>query len=437
MTTVAVEGQMADTLSKARQLGIEIPTLYLPAPGIDLGRWAIVACDQFTSQPDYWQAAESIVADAPSTLRLVLPEIYLESPGETPVADRVTLINQTMAAYLDQKTLVPLQPGCMLIDRQTKLHRSRKGLLLAIDLEHYDFKPGNRELTRATEGTVLDRIPPRQAIRQDALLELPHVQLLIDDPGRTVIEPLFAAVAQAEPLYATDLMLEGGSVRGWSIPAESEALGVAIDALGKLPSLRDYGLLFAVGDGNHSLATAKAHWNSLKGSVAPDHPARFALVEVINIHDQGLDFEPIHRAIFNVDFELFLSHAERYFAKLAAAKPEAGAQATVTHRVPVFGPGRSTDLLITLGAKDLLVGAVQAMLDNLVERHPEARLDYIHGDEVVCNLAAVGAVGLLLPALDKADFFGIIARDGILPRKTFSMGEAFEKRYYFESRRIR
>ncbi len=445
MTNATRNGLTAETLEKARQLGIEIPTLYLPGPGVDLKRWAVVACDQFTSQPEYWQAAEQQVGVAPSTLRLVLPEIYLEHPGDTPVADRVARINETMATYLDQQTIIPLQPGCMLIDRKTSLHPSRKGLLLAIDLEHYDFQPGNRELTRATEGTVLDRIPPRQAIRQDALLELPHVQLLIDDPTHTVIEPLFAAVDQNEPLYATELMQDGGAVRGWAIPADSQALAAAIDALGQLASLHEFGLLFAVGDGNHSLATAKAHWNSLKATVAPDHPARFALVEVINIHDAGLDFEPIHRAIFNIELDLFLSHSQRFFAKTAAARsaaqsvPASGgdADSLVTHAVPVFGPGWSSELQVTLGAKELLVGAIQAMLDDLAVRHPETRLDYIHGDDVVRELAEKGAVGLLLPALDKADFFGIIARDGILPRKTFSMGEAFEKRYYFESRRIR
>lgn len=444
MSNTNREGLAATAQEKARQLGIEIPTLYLPRPGVDLQRWAVVACDQYTSQPEYWQAAEEQVGSEPSTLRLVLPEIYLEQPGDTPVASRVAQINENMAVYLQDQTLVPLQPGCMLIDRKTKLHASRKGLLLAIDLEHYDFKPGNRELTRATEGTVLDRIPPRQAIRRDALLELPHVQLLIDDPGRTVIEPLFAAVDPAKPLYSTELMLDGGAVCGWAIPADSPALAGAIDALGQLASLREFGLLFAVGDGNHSLATAKAHWDSLKATVGPEHPARFALVEVINIHDAGLDFEPIHRAIFNVDLELFQNHFQRFFAKYPAtahstpADPESKTEPyeLVTHTVPVFGPGWSTELQVTLGAGELLVGAIQAMLDDLAVRHPDTRLDYIHGEDVIHELADKGAIGLLLPALSKADFFGIIARDGILPRKTFSMGEAFEKRYYFESRRI-
>ncbi|MDD2457250.1 MAG: DUF1015 domain-containing protein [Eubacteriales bacterium] len=427
---------MSDQLYNLTQsLGVAIPELYVPKEGIDLARWAVVACDQYTSQPDYWQQAETYVGDVPSTLRLVLPEIYLEHPGDSPVANRIARINQTMADYLAQGILVPLAPGCMLIDRATRLHPSRKGLLIAIDLERYDFMPGNRELTRATEGTVLDRIPPRQAIRKDALLELPHVQLLIDDPGRTVIEPLYTALASQAPLYATELAQDGGFVTGWHVPAESGLLADACMALSQLASLKEYGLLFAVGDGNHSLATAKAHWDSIKSDVAPDHPARYALAEIINIHDQGLDFEPIHRAVFQVDFEQFLDHAERFFKKKRTTTTHP--DQTLFVPVPVYGPGFRTDLSVPLLPGELIVGAVQAMLDDLLIRHPDVRLDYIHGEEVVQDLAGKGAVGLLLPALDKSEFFGIIARDGILPRKTFSMGEAFEKRYYFESRRIR
>lgn len=420
---------------RAAQLGIQIPTLFLPRAGTDLTRWAVVACDQYTSQPKYWQNVEEFVGDAPSALRLVLPEIYLEHPGTQTVADRVGEINQTMARYLYDGTLAELPAGVMVIDRKTPLHPSRKGLLLAIDLETYDFRPGNRELTRATEGTVLDRIPPRQAVRRDAWLELPHVQLLIDDPNQTVIEPLYDAVRHLSPLYQTDLMQDGGSVTGWHVAADSPILAQAIEALYLLDSLREFGLLFAVGDGNHSLATAKAHWDSIKKDVAADHPARYALTEIINIHDKGLDFEPIHRAVFNLDFDLFVHHAQHYFAKLEANR--AFEAATITHTVALYGQDRSFFLQITLEEDALLVGSVQAMLDDLIDRHPKARLDYIHGEDVVHELAHQGAIGLMLPALNKADFFGIIARDGILPRKTFSMGESFEKRFYLEARKIR
>jgi hypothetical protein len=419
----------------AEPLGISIPSLYLPASGIDLTRWAVVACDQYTSQPEYWNAVETLVGSAPSTLRLVLPEIYLEQPGTIPVSDRIDQINQSMADYLNRQILVEQAPGCMLVDRKTRLHPSRKGLILAIDLECYDFNPGNCRLTRATEGTVLDRIPPRQAIRKDAILELPHVQLLIDDPGHTVIESLFAGFSQSQPVYDTVLMQDGGAVRGWAVSAGSPELAQALQALAKLPSLCDYGLLFAVGDGNHSLATAKAHWDSLRSSVGPDHPARFALAEVINIHDDGLDFEPIHRALFNISLDDFLVNAQAYLDSHAATLGPAAAQ--VSQNLPVFGPQREASLAVTTAEGELIVAVIQAMLDDLVRTLPETRLDYIHGEDVIRQLAAEGAVGLLLPVLDKAGFFGIIARDGVLPRKTFSMGEAFEKRYYFESRRIR
>jgi hypothetical protein len=434
MPSSATDRLSAELSSRADSLGIRIPSLLVPAQGIDLYRWAVVACDQYTAQPEYWKETERIVGDAPSTLHLVLPEIYLEQPGELPVAGRIARINQTMAEYLQNGVLTELPPGCMLVDRATPFHPSRKGLLLAIDLERYDFQPGNRQLTRATEGTVLERIPPRQAIRRDALLELPHVQLLIDDPHQTVIEPLAAAFATADPLYATPLMQGGGFVRGWPVPADRPELLCALTALSQLESLRQYGLLFAVGDGNHSLATAKAHWESIRATVGPDHPARYALAEVINIHDPGLAFEPIHRVVFNLDAEALLEHARLYFARAAAAHT-AGAEQTAV--VPVLSGGHQTSLEIRCDASELLAGTVQAMLDDLIARRPHVRLDYIHGEEVVRELTGQGAVGLLLPALDKATFFSRIARDGILPRKTFSMGEACEKRYYFESRRIR
>lgn len=423
-----------DRASLCARLGVQIPELFLPNPETDLFRWAVVACDQFTSQPDYWEQVRQFVGAEPSTLDLVLPEIYLETPGNDPVSDRIERINQTMQHYLADGIIQPQLPGWMLVDRSTPLHPSRKGLLLAIDLEHYDFTPGNQELVRATEGTVLDRIPPRQAIRRDALLELPHVQLLIDDPQHSVIEPLFARSAVGQPLYETALMQGGGSVRGWLVPAATDWIDQALAALAALKSLQEFGLLFAVGDGNHSLATAKAHWNSIRSQESPTHPARFALAEVINIHDPGLDFEPIHRAVFGLDFASFMARAGAWLARQATALP----LSAIVHPIPVLWAGERTVLNLRLAPETLPVAAVQDMLDAiLAESGPDVRLDYIHGADVVENLAAEGHIGLLLPALAKDDFFAVIAHDGILPRKTFSMGEAFEKRYYFECRRIR
>ncbi len=427
--------------SLAASLGLAIPVICLPQPALDLYRWAVVACDQFTSQPDYWLETANIVGSQPSTLNLILPEIYLEHPGSLSVEARVGRINATMQQYLADGTLRQLAPGWMAIDRSTPDHPSRKGLVLAVDLECYDFTPGNRQLIRATEGTVLDRIPPRLAIRRDAPLELPHIQLLIDDPRRTVIEPLLACLAKFEPLYDTDLMQGGGHVRGWFAAADSPEIEQALTALSKLDSLQEH-LLFAVGDGNHSLATAKAHWESLRGQVAADHPARYALVEVINIHDEGLAFEPIHRVIFDCTLDAFLVAAAACFvgqglSVIKDVDPGFGAPpANGEQVIPLLWRSSSWQIRIATPRHKLPAGSLQTLLDSMTA-HGDCRVDYIHGEDVVRQLAAAGNLGLLLPVLDKSKFFTIIARDGILPRKTFSMGEAFEKRYYIESRPIR
>ena len=421
------------------RLGICIPSIVLPAPSVNLSRWAVIACDQYTAQPDYWKTVEQQVGPNPSSLHLVLPELYLEHPGDSPVATRIACINQNMQTYLDQEILIEQEPACMLVDRATPLHPSRKGLMLAIDLECYDYTPGNRQLIRATEGTVLERIPPRQAIRKDALLELPHIQLLMDDPGLTVIEPLYRALADGhEPAYHTTLMQGGGEVSGWFVTKQDPAMLAAIQALARLDSLLKHGLLFAVGDGNHSLATAKAHWHSIRSQAGPDHPARYALVEIINIHDQGIAFEPIHRVIFDVDPAVFMAEAKSWLQQ--HSRNRSRSEQDETCEIPVCLPEQDTVLTIRQESSRLVTGTIQAMLDDLIgpgKIFAQARLDYIHGDAVVRQLSRQGHVGLLLPALDKGRFFELIARDGVLPRKTFSMGESFEKRYYIECRKIR
>ena len=421
--------------------GIAVPEIFLPACGLDLYRWAVIACDQHTAETGYWQETAAIVGRSSSSLHLILPELYLEHPAGLPVSRRIGAINQTMCRYLQDGVLRALEPGCMLVDRRTPQHASRKGLVLAVDLDAYDFIPGNRQLIRATEGTVLERIPPRAAIRRDATLELPHVQLLIDDPGCTVIEPLFAELqdAQPEPLYQTPLMQQGGSIRAWQAPAGSGALRRAFQALARLDSLQKQGLLMVVGDGNHSLATAKTHWQALRGQVGPDHPARYALAEVINLHDRGLAFEPIHRSVANLSSNVFLEMAAAHYAgQSMQILPPAGATADPagSHRIPMITAEGRRDLLIGQPAHALAAGTLQDFLDDLTGR-TDARVDYIHGTDVVMKLAQSGQIGLLLPALDKFALFPGIAGHGILPRKTFSMGEANEKRYYMECRKIR
>lgn len=419
--------------------GVIVPEILFPSESVDLYRWAVIACDQHTARPDYWEETARLVGDVPSTLNLILPEYYLEHPDGVPIRERIEAINDAMRRYLSQGILRPLGPGCILTDRQTPEHQSRSGLLLAIDLDCYDYAPGNRNLIRATEGTVVERIPPRAAIRQDAPLELPHAQVLIDDPQHRVIEPLAEAVrtAKMKPLYRTELMQRGGSISGWFFPAGSPELQNALLALGKLNSLRQYGLMMAVGDGNHSLATAKAHWAKNRQSLPADHPARYALVEVINLHDDGLSFEPIHRVLAGISLELLIREAVSWFSDQAPEFVPAGntgAPGTVT--VPVLSRDRQLDLVIGKPRTTLPAGLLQPFLDHLSGK-AGVRIDYIHGSDEVRRLAASGQIGLLLPAMSKQDLFPGLARNGVLPRKTFSMGEAHEKRYYLECRSIR
>lgn len=435
--------------SLCKACGIRIPELYLPAPAIDLTRFAVVACDQFTSEPEYWAETARIADGVPSALNLILPEYFLEHPGDRPVDARIRSINAAMNAYLEQGILLPAGAAAVVLQRATPGRSGRLGLVLAIDLDQYDFTPGNRQLIRATEGTVLDRIPPRVAIRRDAPLELPHVQLLIDDPGRTVIEPLFAAARVGQAIYDFELMQGGGHLTGYRAAAGDPALQTALECLARLESLHRDGLLFAVGDGNHSLATAKAHYERIKAETGPgaagDHPARFALVEVINIHDAGLEFEPIHRAVFDIAPDAFRTAADAFFgtgtvveeatAEHAGSLPEAEILPDGSLILPLLQSDGRRALRIAIPGQPLAADVVTRFLDTLVQGQG-ARIDYIHGAAAVAGLAAQGATGILLPPIDKGSFFAAIARDGILPRKTFSMGEAHEKRYYLEARKI-
>ncbi|HSK88948.1 MAG TPA: DUF1015 domain-containing protein, partial [Anaerolineales bacterium] len=313
-------------------IGIQIPQVYLPRPGTDLAKWAVIACDQFTSQPEYWHDVEKIVGEAPSTLNLTFPEVYLEEPdGEK----RIQNVQASMRRYMDQGILQPHE-GLIYVER-TVGGKTRKGIILCLDLERYDYTKGSSSLIRATEGTIVDRLPPRIKIREGALLELPHILVLIDDPQHTVIEPLSAVKTQFEKLYDFDLMLESGHLTGYAVNQQMEDKVVeALRGLAKPETVAaKYGisqdqpvLLFAMGDGNHSLATAKAIWEKIKPQVGMDHPARYALVEVENVHDEGLDFEPIHRVVFGLKKDLF-AELEKTFGKNLTYKPVAGAQEMV------------------------------------------------------------------------------------------------------------
>ena len=414
------------------ELGFAVPEILIPQQGTDFKKWAVIACDQYTSEPEYWADCEKEVGDAPSTLNLVLPEVYLGTEKET---EKLDSIAKTAGKYLEDGILTGIGTGFILTDRATSLHPSRKGLMAAIDLEGYSFEPGNKNICRATEGTVLSRIPPRVRIRANSPLELPHIMILIDDPKGITIEKAFEMTKAEgiEPLYDTDLMLGSGHITGTFIPDGSAIAESIVNGLATLKSENGDGLLFLVGDGNHSLASAKAHWENVREGLSEEerkgHPARFALAEIVNIHDKGLDFEPIHRVIFNVSGEEFIAKAKEYFKDSGL---ELNGDTSGKQSFTVVCEG-SSDVTVSLSnpPHTLAVGSVQMMIDSL-----GLECDYIHGEDSVRNLATAGNTGVLVPAISKDTFFGTVEKEGVFPRKTFSMGEAFEKRFYLEAKKI-
>lgn len=425
-------------------IGVAVPDILLPAPGADLRRWAVVACDQFTSQPEYWSRLATEIGDAPSTLHLIYPEVYL---GEPDPGARIARINDTMRDYLERGLLQTLPESFILVRRQSESGAVRWGLMVAIDLEAYDYSPGSRSLVRATEGTILDRIPPRKRIRQDAPLELPHIMVLISDPGRSVIEPLTSQTDRLTQVYDTDLVAGGGHITGWAVSDPADLAQVA-QALAGLHHQLDPAnpLLFAMGDGNHSLATAKSCWEDVKAGLdeaeRAQHPARYALVELENIFDPGLDFEPIHRVLFATSRDAFETELARHCAgfvrepvpdldTLLAALETTGEQA--------FGTACGDELdvyVVQQPQASIAAGTLQRVIDALAAEGHE--VDYIHGADVTAELAGDEAnLGLFLPEVSKKTFFASLVADGALPRKTFSIGQAAEKRYYLEARAIR
>ena len=431
-------------------LGIQIPQVYLPQKGTDLAKWAVIACDQFTSQPEYWNNVEKIVGGAPSTLNLTFPEVYLEIPGGE---ERIKNVQASMRKYMEEGILQP-HDGLIYVER-TVAGKTRKGLVLCLDLEAYDYNKGSSSLIRATEGTIVDRLPPRIKIREGAALELPHILVLIDDPDRTVIEPLGAAKSSFEKLYDFDLMLESGHLAGYAVNDELE--NKVVEALRGLANpetfAAKYGigkdepvLLFAMGDGNHSLATAKAIWEKVKPHVGMDHPSRYALVEIENVHDEGLEFEPIHRVLFSLKKDLFTELEKTFGAKLTY-KPVPSAEDMVKavdsvkggkQAIGLVGGGKGFGVLeIANASSNLPVGTIQPFLDTFLKEGGAEKIDYVHGEDVTVKLGSQpNNAGFYLPGMNKSDLFKTVILDGALPRKTFSMGEAREKRFYMEARKI-
>ena len=387
----------------------------------DMKKWSVVACDQYTSEPEYWQEADRYVGDAPSSLRLVLPEVYIGKPD---AAARIEKINRTIDSYLNSGIFKEYKDSMICLERRQSNGKVRRGIVGAIDLEEYDYRPGSRSQIRATEATVAERIPARLEIRKNAKIELPHTMILIDDPEDSVIGGVFG---EKGVVYSFNLMGGGGSVKG-SLLSEKEI--TAVDAA--LAKLREKSeMLFAVGDGNHSLAAAKEHYERLKrenpGRDLSNHPARYALCEIVNLHSEALEFEAIHRIVrvpdqYNLIMEMSLALG------LSGISSE--------QRVRIHRNFTVRELYIREPLSKLSVGSVQAFLDKYISTHG-GEIDYIHGDTTLKRLAAEpGVIGFEFAPLGKDQLFPAVVADGALPRKTFSMGEAADKRYYLEARRI-
>ncbi len=438
------------------KIGLQVPNILLPEAKIAMQQWAVIACDQYTSDRDYWLRLQQQVAGSASTLNLVFPEVYLEdSDGE----QRIATINQAMETYLADGSLKEQSPGFILVDRKTGEVESRKGLIVALDLEQYDYTSGGQSLIRSPEGTILERLPPRIKVRQNAPIELRHIMVLIDDPQQTVIEPLFNE--DLETVYDFELLENGGHLQGRRVdqPKLINQVVAALEALADPAAYRaKYNvagevMLYAMGDGNHSFATAKAIWEKLKEDSSDpaevmSHPARFALVELVNVHDAGLEFEAIHRVLFDVDCDHLKQQLESFFAArntpltftpcadLAGAETVAAKVAGV-HAFPVVFAGQFGVCSVANPEFNLVVATLQPFLDQYLEKNSTARVDYIHGEQAVTALGSQnGCAGFYLPAISKHDLFKTILLDGALPRKTFSLGEADEKRFYLECRRI-
>lgn len=404
---------------------------------IDMTKWSVVACDQYTSEMDYWNEVEKIVGSSPSTLRITLPEIFLE---DSDVNERINKINDTMKEYLDEDLFYELKDSMIYLERTQADGRVREGLMGMVDLEDYSYEKGSQTLIRATEKTVIERIPPRLKVRENALLELPHIMILIDDEKKKIIEDLKNEVTDSDVVYDFDLMENGGHIKGYKLNNDSmtkveEGLEALCDKeyFEKKYNVKDKGiLLFAMGDGNHSLATAKANYENLKKTMTPDeylnHPSRYALVELVNLHSEALEFEPIHRVIFNTDVNKLIEELYKYYD----INEEGNGQyfELVTKDI-------DKKLYISNPKSNIAVGSIQMFLDEYLKDN-KGKLDYIHGDETTKNMGMEeNNVAILFEAMPKEELFRTVILDGALPRKTFSMGHSYDKRYYLEARKIK
>lgn len=446
------------------KFGLGVPEILLPK-NIDTKTWSVVACDQYTQDRDYWKEAAKIAGQSPSALNLIFPEVYLNDQGK---AERIQKIKENMAAYIKGDVFAAPKDCMVYIERTTAYGRVRKGLAAALDLDSYEWKPFSTALTRATEATILERIPPRMEIRRGAPLELPHIMLLANDPDGILIEAIGKKIADRKdaPLYQGDLMQKSGSIKGWAVQSDDDlkTIQAALQKLYDAGTKNGSTFLFAVGDGNHSLATAKAVWEEEKkrlqdSGAAPEKiaesPVRFALVEIVNIYDAGLTFEPIHRVVLTKDggsdasknapknFEALIEFLQKKLdGKIEQAADKDALERAVQNSAADFGfyykkDGAQKCVLLKTKITDLAVSRFQPALDEFLKTQTESELDYIHGAEEIFRLGSKdGALGILLPPVAKDSFFDTIGSLGPLPRKSFSMGEASEKRFYLEARRL-
>lgn len=404
---------------------------------VDMHKWSVVACDQYTSEPDYWNEVKNIVGDSPSTLNLTLPEIYLE---DLDVEERIKNINNNMKEMIDKDLFTEYKDSMIYLERTQNDGKVREGLMGIVDLEDYSYEVGSQTLIRATEKTVIERIPPRMKVRENALLELPHIMILIDDEKKEIIENLKNKVNDNDIVYDFDLMQKGGHIKGYKL--NSETINEVISKLENLAdkdyfekkySVKDKGiLLFAMGDGNHSLATAKACYEKLKETMSEEEylnsPARYALVELVNLHSPALEFEAIHRVLFNIDVSDLVNNLYNYY------------------EINENGDGQKFELItknfdkilyIKNPKSNIPVGSIQLFLDEYLQTH-KGKIDYIHGKDVTKELGSKeGNLGIIFDAMSKNDLFKTVILDGALPRKTFSMGHSNDKRFYLEARKIK
>ncbi|MDO4554828.1 MAG: DUF1015 domain-containing protein [Lachnospiraceae bacterium] len=410
--------------------------ILLPKEGTDMSKWAVIACDQYTSEPEYWDKTKEIVGDAPSTLNLILPEVYLE---EDDVEARLEKIHAAMKDYKTEGIFTEYKDSMIYLERTDSTGKVRAGLIGKLDLEEYNYQKGSKSQVRATEATVIERIPPRIKVRKGADVELPHIMILIDDDKKTVLEPLEKKTDTMKKVYDFTLMQNGGSVKGYLLgEEEKKAVDDALTALCDLDSFNakynlqeENVLLYAMGDGNHSLATAKEFYEQLKaanpGKDLSNHPARYALVEIVNLHSPALEFEAIHRILTEIDADDLMA---KMTETLGIAKEGEG------QKLQVVKDGKAEEIIITKPCSKLTVGSLQSFLDTYL-KETGGKIDYIHGSDTLKNLTKQPqSIGFILPDMGKEELFPTVICDGALPRKTFSMGHAEDKRYYIECRKI-